>query len=522
MQIKTETRVGAFVLAAIGIFMYMGFQIGVFRFDRMNYNSYKVYFADISGLSKKAEVKVSGVKVGWVEDLGLTPQGEAEAVLMVSKQFALYQDSYALVRQDGLLGAKYIELVVGDPLLAKVEPGKTLGKPGTPPSSVDEIIQTFGRIATNVEEVTGSLKGAVGGNVGRAQLQTTFENLNYTFEKMASISDILERTLRHNEENLNDTLEGFKEVAHELRDRLPQLGETLQCSVEKISEVFDRDFGRAANRVEATTEAFEEASLEVRDTFKSVGSVANKIDEGKGMLGKLVNDEETYRDIKEAAHGLKNYFHKIETLQILLDMHGENMHRIAENFSEEDRKGYLDIRIHPRDDVFYLVQLVASFKGSVERYQEDKQFFDANGDQVFLPVTDSRDAASIQVQRFTRGTIKLGLQVGKMFNNIAFRVGMFENAAGVALDYDVPFNTDKFRWVTSVEVFDFIGWHRKDDTRPHLKWINRVFILDTIYMTFGADDFISKDNANAFFGVGMRFDDDDFKYIFSRFGGALT
>ena len=36
----------------------------------------------------------------------------------------------------------------------------------------------------------------------------------------------------------------------------------------------------------------------------------------------------------------------------------------------------------------------------------------------------------------------------------------------------------------------------------------------------GADDFISKKNANVFFGAGIRFGDDDVKYLIPSLGGA--
>ena len=69
----------------------MGFQIGAFRFDRGQYNTYSMYFKDISGLSKKAEVKIAGVKVGWVERTNLLPdEMYAEAEVMIKKNYKLY------------------------------------------------------------------------------------------------------------------------------------------------------------------------------------------------------------------------------------------------------------------------------------------------------------------------------------------------------------------------------------------------------------------------------------------------
>jgi hypothetical protein len=43
--------------------------------------------------------------------------------------------------------------------------------------------------------------------------------------------------------------------------------------------------------------------------------------------------------------------------------------------------------------------------------------------------------------------------------------------------------------------------------------------MRNLYFAFGADDFISRHNANAFFGGGIRFGDDDLKYFFSSLGG---
>ena len=114
MQGKIETQVGIFVLVALGIFAYMGFHVGAFRFDRANYYNYSMTFNDISGVSRKAEVKIAGVKVGWVESIDLLKNGtvQAQVNVMVLKDYNLYSDSYGVVRQEGLLGPKYLEIVL--------------------------------------------------------------------------------------------------------------------------------------------------------------------------------------------------------------------------------------------------------------------------------------------------------------------------------------------------------------------------------------------------------------------------
>jgi len=528
LQIKTETRVGIFVLIALAIFMYMGFTIGVFRFDMANYRKYVVYFKDVSGLSVKSDVKIAGVKVGWVEAIELIDGDQAKATAMIHKRYTLYQDAYAVVRQDGLLGVKYLEVVVGDPLLPNLSAGDTLSRPSKSPVSVDELIAKFKTIADNVAEVTDALRDVIGSPEGKEQMRAMMDNFNQTAERLASFAQTIDRVLVKNEDQLT-TLLGVGDDIHRLSDKLENdVLPSIKVSIEKIAVAFDRDLDKLASKLGATAEALEEASIQARDGIRTIGSVAEKIDEGKGTIGKLINEEDTYRDLKVAVQGLRNYFAKVDSLQIVFDAHGESMYRPGEHMHLEDSKGYFDIRIHPQEDYFYLVQIATSIKGYVERNELFTQYFDTENfkyDESKLDLSDRdklRFAPHKKFELLKRNTVRFGFQFGKIFNDIAFRFGLFEGSAGLGVDFDIPFRTDKFRWVTSLEIFDFKGQDRLHDTRPHLKWINKVFLMRNLYVTFGADDFISKHNVNAFFGAGLRFGDDDIKYFLPSLGGAAS
>ncbi len=520
---KIETRVGIFVLAAIGIFVYMGFQIGAFRFDRGRYAQYPLFFKDVSGITRKAEVKIAGVKVGWVEDVSLLPNDEmqVEIMVMILKEYSLYSDAYAMVRQDGLLGPKYIEIITGDPLLRKLKPGDPLSKPSSEPVSIDALMQQFQQIASNVDEVTTTFKDVIGGSEGREQLQTIFDNVHIAVDRLSSVGTTLDRVISRNEDHIDSFL---------------QIGSTFQESIDKISNVFDRDFNRIASKFEDSAGALEDVSIQARDGLRSISSVAEKIDEGKGLLGKLVNEDETYRDLKLAVEGFKNYLTKIDRMQIVFDTHFESMIRKAEGYEWEDSKGFFGMRIYPREDYFYLVQLASSEKGYSKRKYVEKDYFDSEGKPVDTTVQQDRPLGTVlnldDLTRLSfvldhrkittkRDMFTLDLQFGKIFKDVAFRLGLFEGTAGIAVDVDIPFRNDKFRWVTSLELYDMTGANRRiEDRRPHAKWLNKMFILRNIYTTFGADDFASKKNASVFFGAGIRFGDDDIKYFLSSLSGV--
>jgi hypothetical protein len=78
-------------------------------------------------------------------------------------------------------------------------------------------------------------------------------------------------------------------------------------------------------------------------------------------------------------------------------------------------------------------------------------------------------------------------------------------------------------WITSLEAFDFKGQKRIDDTRPYIRWVNKVFFMKNLYTTFGVEDALGKKTSGPFWGGGLRFGDDDLKYLLSMVpGGGLA
>lgn len=451
----------------------MTVQLGSFRFDRSRHVPYIVCFSDSAGLAKKADVKIAGVKVGWVDDVVLDETGRhVHATVMILHQYHIYADAKAMVRQDGLLGSKYIELSVGDPRLSVLVPGAQLAEFGKQPVAVEDLLGEMQCVAQNLNAIAGSFKEVFGGQEGAQRLCAMVQQVN---EATQSISDF---------------------------------SVTLQQGVEHITHAVDHSFNRVAQDFERAAQPLEE--------------VVAKINDGKGLIGKLVHDDEIYNDIKYATQGIKAYITKVDDLAVIFDMHSESLHSI-QNCCFDNAKGYFNVRMHPVEDYFYLVGILGSEYGILSRQEKIIQRCDCEG-TCFNPESSSLTPAEQQLfapkkRKLTHefDALLFNLQLGKIYNNFALRGGVFESTFGVAVDYDFPIHHDYVRFVTTFEIFDFHGRNRIDDDRPHLKLLNRFFISHTLYCDFGFDDFISKRNKTFFFGAGLRFADDDVKYFASAF-----
>lgn len=508
MHGKIETRVGMLVLAAITLFVYMGFQLGAFRLNQNNYSTYTVSCADVSGITPKSGVKIAGVKVGWVSDVQLSGACGVCLTLMIKNDYHLYQDACALIRQEGFLGPKHIDIIPGNPSLPRLVSGALLGQPCSAPVCVDQVIDNCNRIAVNMQQITESFKDVLAGQQGAAQLGAIMTNLQETTKNLATFSAHLEKSYIHNESNIDSLFE--------MGNHVRRLSETLTNDVLPAFQLHAQHLSSAVNQATGT---MQDTCVQAQETFKNVAEISGKINKGTGLLGKLVNEEDTYRDLKDTLSGVKNYLYKAGSMEIVFDAHSEFMLRRAENYQHRDNKNFFAARIHPNTDYFYLLQVNSSERGYASRVEVQQDYFD----RCNVPISPAELHETFDVEQFfeRRQTVfhrynwRVGLQLGKIFGPVALRGGIFENTVGFALDFDIPFNTDAFRWVTSFEIFEMTGWNRRNDRSPHLKWLNRVFLLNNIYFVFGADDFISKHNSSFFFGGGIRFGDDDFQYLLS-------
>ena len=501
---KLETKVGLFIITAISIFVYLSINIRAFRFDKDQFYLYKAYFDDTGGLSAKASIRIAGVEVGWVESVRLMPGGKAELELKIHGKNKLSKNAYAMIHQDGLIGTKSVEIDPGDPTTGFLLPGSALSMPGKTPTSVGELLDQFRGIASSIQDITNSIKSVFETRRSENEMKQALHSIAQASERMSDFSLILKQTMEKNQNNIDSIISDLKDAARNVPNSITTNANKIGTRIDETGKVVSTTFGHV-----------DEVAVLAKDTFRETGQVMEKINTGKGVVGKLINEDETYGDLKKTIGGFKEFVTKTQSLMLNVDMHTESMVR------HTNSKGYLELRLRPYSDYFYVLQLVGDEQGSVSREVEYITRRDDKGNILRasdhdIPIERKIEFAD-QIEREIRkkNDVLFGLQFGKRFDRLAFRVGMFESTFGMGLDFYVPLKTDKVHWVTTVEAFDFRGTNRIDDNRPHVKWLNRAFFLKNIYTTFGVDDIYSKRNANPFFGGGIRFGDDDLKYFFS-------
>ena len=105
--------VGLFVLVGLGSLAYLALQVGGVEGNGDGGLELSAEFSEIGGLKERAPVVVSGVRVGRVTSIELTPDLRAVVHLDVDARYKLPTDTSAAIRTEGLLGQQFVALEPG-------------------------------------------------------------------------------------------------------------------------------------------------------------------------------------------------------------------------------------------------------------------------------------------------------------------------------------------------------------------------------------------------------------------------
>lgn len=517
-----EAKVGIFVIIAVIMLGYMSMKIGKLTFSGEKGYELNVFFDSATGLVVDVPVEIAGVEVGKVASISLQG-GKALVALRIYPNIVIRQDAMAIIRTRGILGDKYVEIFPGLESSPIMKPGERIVRTA-PVTDMDMLMNTLGEVAKDIRILTHSLSNVIGGSKGEASLAAIIESVR-------QLTEALNQTIQSNQEEISaiiDNLSHFsttlKDIGDQNKDDIGRIiktvremsgsMESLVAGLSEITDKINRGDGSIAKLINeddtvrnlnSTLASLNEITQKIKqgegtlgqliveddaiqhlnETLASLDGITAKIGRGEGSIGRLVNDDETVETLNTTLANLNTYLEKQETFRTYLDYRGEYL------FDSEAVKSYFTLRIQPREDKYYLLQLVDDPAGIETK--------------TYTSTTVSGVTTEEYEVETKMDTFKFSAQVAKRYFDFGIRGGFFESTGGVALDYYL-FDD---RLTFSLEAFDW-----SPDENPHLKAKLEFSPFPHIYVTSGFDDFISDDGNESFFiGAGLSISDEDIKTI---------
>ncbi len=452
-NISTEMKVGLFAAAIILLAAVITVKVSERAVTAGRGYELVAVFDRATGLKIKAPVELAGVQVGVVREIDLFDSRRAKVTILLNRNVKMSADSRAVLRTRGFLGETYVELLPGSPdgeiLVSGAEIADTMTS-----GDMNTLINQFNDIAGDIKAVTSSLRTMVGTDDG-APINRIVSNLD-------KFSESIKVMALNNQGNVDKIASNLAEFTTELKSMLAAGRSNVQESIDRIA------------------------------------SITRKIDEGKGTVGALVNDQETVEKLNSALDNLNETMGGFKKLETEIGYHTEYM------VNSSDFKHYVSLNFKPAPDKAIMFDLVSD-TDPPPRYVNRTTDVTVGGSTTTVQTT----TATID-----RSALRFSAQLAKKFYDFQLRGGIIESTGGVGADYY------KGPIGLTFEAFNFTT---KYGQKPHLKAHADLNLTKNFYVMGGADDIINPAQpVDYFVGAGFRLVDDDIKSMFSLGSKALV
>lgn len=482
---RPEAKVGLFV--ALGLLLLFLLSTQVNRFAHVGKKGYEIYalLQDASGLEKNAKVKIHGVDVGYVKSLGL--EGNVvKATLFIYQGVKIPKDSVVTLQQKSLLGTKYLAIIPGHSREYLTQ-GDTITKQKEF-VSFDQTSTTINDAAKEFKAFIRDLRSSIAGSSG--------EDLKKSIENLRTITAQLKTLIQKNSDNITASIENIKQMGIKLREA----GEKFGRMSEKFSYTADsinKKLPQILQRIDRLTLYLQDSSKDIKQKLPILMDKFSSIEDELDMLLKknkkplsqaIVSARDFFKSGGSSFKKLDKYLSSVSKSKI--GVHFRSYYMSRDSYT----KNSFGIDYMPSPNKSYILEVVSS-----DDYSRTDRF------GRLIPPKTHQDSKYY-----------VSAEYAKRYGDIRFRLGLIESTGGIGVDYYLFNDQGK----VSLDVFDFNAVNDVRGDNAHMSVLYRQRFLKHIDTYVGADNILNSKARNFIFGLGLRFIDEDMKYLLGAASGA--
>lgn len=296
MKISREVKTAVLVISGIILFIYL---FNYLKGQDLFSNEVEFYTEfDYNALTISSPVTIKGNTVGKVEDIKYDfKTGKTRVEFSVNPQLSFSKSSKIRLYETGIMGGNALAVidsnkgekaVKGDFIASEIQPGL-----------ISSLKDNFSGLSTNLDKTLRSadtlmtnLNGMLVDN-SDAGLKATIAELNATLKSFKNLSYSIQNVVKDNDAKIASTLDSFEKASA----NLTVLSEDLKkANLSKTVNDFD-------------------------STLVKINVLLEGLQNGKGSMGKLLNDDKLYNNLEAATK-------EMELLLLDIKLHPARYRRI--------------------------------------------------------------------------------------------------------------------------------------------------------------------------------------------------
>jgi phospholipid/cholesterol/gamma-HCH transport system substrate-binding protein len=478
-DVTANAKVALFVIALGGALVGLYAYVGKGRFGAKGIVLHTT-LRDATGLAPMSRVHMAGIPIGSIKGINLTPEGRARIDVSINPGVILHKDATVAKQSATLLSEPFLgmtpgsgnvpEMVDGDEIVNVIEPIGT-----------DQILHTVGEIADNVNLVTKSMAASLGSQQGEAQMKAILHNIEQATASLSLIAAENRQSIRTTFKNVEDITTAARPKAKNILDNVEQTTTRINNIVGDNRE----DIRGTVKTTRETVEGAKRATGSLERALTHIETITASVDEGKGTVGRLLKDDALIDEVQGAAEGVNDLVSGVNRLQTIVGLRSDY------NFLSNSVKNYVEVRLQPREDKYYLIEVVNDPRGKTSIEQVDTDTTNPN-----------QPAHYREIRTTTVNSLRFSLQFARRLGPFTGRFGFKESTGGAGL-YTHLFED---RLELQQDIFGF-----GEQLIPRWRVALSYEFIKRLWLLGGVDNLLTADRRDYFVGVQLRFTDEDLK-----------
>jgi len=282
LRISREIKTAILVISSILLFIWgYSFLKGKDLFNK--YKTVYVEYDNVEGIARSASVTLNGFVIGKISNISLNSNtGKILVELQLKTEFPISKSSIASIYEPGFIAGKQIAiypnlndksiLADGDIMEGDIKAGLTESLK----AKLVPLQEKFEKLILNSDKLVTGINN-VFDEKGQQDLKKSLAELSKTIEEFHKTSASVNTLLDDNKVKINGVITNFNKVSSDFS---------------KISDSLNKaDLGKTIKNL--------------KNTLASVDKIMADLKEGKGTMGKMLNDDALYSNLNKTSKELE-------------------------------------------------------------------------------------------------------------------------------------------------------------------------------------------------------------------------
>lgn len=296
MGIKSKFAIiGIFVLLSIFTLIWgLNYLKGVDIFSHQN--TYIALYEQVNGLGKSSPILLSGYKVGNVKEVRINFDniGVIDVVLGIEPKLNIPKGTVARIVSTDLMGTKAIELEFSDNLqYHKI--GDTLTS-DTEESLQEQVSIQMLPLKHKAEDLLSEMEAALKlvrlilNEETQDKIQKTFSHISSSTNNIKHITTMLDTIVHNQSGNIQSIISNIKSLTDNLKYSNREIRQIITNINRTTDSMSNMSFARIIDNIDKTME--------------SLKTTMEKLDNGVGTIGQMMQNDTLYNSLVETSHTL--------------------------------------------------------------------------------------------------------------------------------------------------------------------------------------------------------------------------